>query len=403
MKIGKFCDKNNISIDAVRHYMDLGLIIPIKNGSHYEFDERCERDLEEVLTFKAMGFTLGEIKSIFTFKRLGKLTNYQVNKYYKKFFIDKHQQIEKDLEKLIKMKESLEKKIEEINDSNNNITFKMGVPISSLPLLKCTKCQKDLSLLDGKVLNNRVVEGVLKCICGNKYKIEDGILMVKSQSYKTDYNNSFIFEYIKQTPFEHLDNLYKGLEWIYKKIDFNIFNDKVAIDLGVGIGFFLRNIYDNLPESNIYIAVDHDINKLKFLKSIIEGLSIQKNIIFICSDFLDMPIEEKSVDIVIDKAGSSVYGFEHEKFLLEKINHYIKEDAYLIGGYILFKNFRIDNKIPKKHRLNFIEDNVKKKIRELKFIPIDEDISDMIEESSKYESFFKKGEKIYYYIFYGKR
>ncbi len=28
MKIGKFGEKNNLSIDAIRHYMDLGLIIP---------------------------------------------------------------------------------------------------------------------------------------------------------------------------------------------------------------------------------------------------------------------------------------------------------------------------------------------------------------------------------------
>lgn len=30
MKIGKFGELNNISIDTIRHYMDLGLIIPEK-------------------------------------------------------------------------------------------------------------------------------------------------------------------------------------------------------------------------------------------------------------------------------------------------------------------------------------------------------------------------------------
>ncbi len=32
MKIGKFGELNNISIDTIRHYMDLGLIIPEKKG-----------------------------------------------------------------------------------------------------------------------------------------------------------------------------------------------------------------------------------------------------------------------------------------------------------------------------------------------------------------------------------
>ena len=35
MKIGKFGELNNISIDTIRHYMDLGLIIPEKKGGHY--------------------------------------------------------------------------------------------------------------------------------------------------------------------------------------------------------------------------------------------------------------------------------------------------------------------------------------------------------------------------------
>lgn len=33
MKIGKFGEKNNLSIDTIRHYMDLRLIIPEKKGA----------------------------------------------------------------------------------------------------------------------------------------------------------------------------------------------------------------------------------------------------------------------------------------------------------------------------------------------------------------------------------
>ncbi len=32
MKIGKFGEVNNLSIDTIRHYMDLSLIIPEKKG-----------------------------------------------------------------------------------------------------------------------------------------------------------------------------------------------------------------------------------------------------------------------------------------------------------------------------------------------------------------------------------
>jgi len=37
MRIGKFSNINNISIDTIRHYMDLRLIIPENIGGQYFF------------------------------------------------------------------------------------------------------------------------------------------------------------------------------------------------------------------------------------------------------------------------------------------------------------------------------------------------------------------------------
>ena len=67
MKIGKFGEVNNISIDTIRHYMDLSLIIPEKRRTLF-FDEYCQTDLELILHYKDLGFSLNEIKELFFIK-----------------------------------------------------------------------------------------------------------------------------------------------------------------------------------------------------------------------------------------------------------------------------------------------------------------------------------------------
>ena len=64
MKIGKFGEVNNISIDTIRHYMDLSLIIPEKGRTLF-FDEYCQTDLELIIYYKDLGFSLNEIKELF--------------------------------------------------------------------------------------------------------------------------------------------------------------------------------------------------------------------------------------------------------------------------------------------------------------------------------------------------
>ena len=100
-------------------------------------------------------------------------------------------------------------------------------------------------------------------------------------------------------------------------------NEKILLDLGSGIGFFLRNIYEELPEECLYIAVDRDLNKLLLLKDVIERRNVKRNIVFICADFLNIPIQNYSIDIVIDQSGTSNYSFEHEEFLLCELNSFL--------------------------------------------------------------------------------
>ena len=107
------------------------------------------------------------------------------------------------------------------------------------------------------------------------------------------------------------------------------------LEIGSGFGFLLRNLYSML-ENNIYIAIDNDINKHIYLKSLLEKVNLNNNIILICTDFKKIPIKDEVIDIFLDYAGSSNYWIEKNDFEINDVLKYLKKDAYVLLSYIYF-------------------------------------------------------------------
>ncbi len=405
MKIGKFGELNNISIDTIRHYMDLGLIIPEKRGGHYFFDEYCQIDLELILHYKDLGFSLNEIKELFFYKNLAKSMNYENDTFYQSLFKLKYDKMEQEIELLGKRRDKLKEVLQDLlltNETSNSI---IGIDLSVLHLLTCSKCSKKLILQDGIITNNQITEGKLICNCGEEYIITSGIITA-GKSFKANERTSLedtISDYIHETDNAYLENMHREGQWAKKKLIHLDLNNKLILDIGSGLGFFLRNIYEELPKDCLYIAVDRDLNKLLFLKDVLARKNPKRNILFICADFLNIPIQNRSVDIVIDHSGTSNYSFEHEDFLLHELNPLFKTDCYLLSLFILFKNFSSNSQITNNFRANFTLSKVTKEIQDLQFQSIDESTSNYLKRGGKYEDFFVQGEEIYTYSFFGKR
>lgn len=401
MKIGKFGKMNHLSIDTIRHYMDLGLVLPDKRGGHYVFDDQCQRDLELILEMKALGFSLHEIKIIVYYKNFGKFTNYETDTYYQSLFMDKYARVEQEIMKLQDIKDKLKIKIDHFSTKPDGSHAMMGIDLSVLGILKCPKCCKGFILLDAQILHNQIVEGRFACDCGEEYLIESGIMRKREVFHSTD--ELIIKDYIQETDPVYLEILHKSREWTKKKLLQLDLNNKVLLELGTGFGFFLRYIFQELPEKCVYISVDHNLQRHRFLKGVLESTGIKKNVIFICTDFLDIPLDKNSVDIVIDQSGTSNYSFEHEEFLLNSLVPLFKPECHLFGTFFVFKNFSHKSKIEARFRSNFAASNIIENLSRLQFALQDERSSDYMDRGGIYENFFVKGEVIYTYSFIGKR
>ncbi|WP_242213381.1 MerR family transcriptional regulator [Bacillus cereus group sp. BfR-BA-01383] len=405
MKISKFADVNNISVDTIRHYIDLGLIIPEKKGSHYFFDEYCQKDIKLILEYKWLGFSLNEIKELFLYKNLGKSIDYEKDIFYQSLFKVKYEKIEQEIKTLEERKDKLKEALNNLSLATEMSNSILGIDLKVLNLFKCFKCNGNLILEDGIINKNQIVEGKLICNCDEEYAINSGILTVGKlfKAYEMTSLEDSIPDYIHETDTIFLENIQRGGEWAKRKLIQLDLNNKILLDLGSGFGFFLRNIYEELPEDCLYIAVDRDLNKLLLLKDVIERTNPKRNILFICADFLNIPIQNYSADIVIDQSGTSNYSFEHEEFLLHKLNPLFKPDCYILSSFILFNKFSINSQIAPRLRENFTSSKVKEEIQKLKFHSIDERTSKYLERGGKYENFFVEGEEIYTYSFFGKR
>ena len=178
------------------------------------------------------------------------------------------------------------------------------------------------------------------------------------------------------------------------------FTHKTVLDLGVGFGFFLRSIYDKLDENTVYIVVDHDINALNLVKSILEASGNKKKILYVCADFLSIPIKKQSIDTLIDYVGTSNYGFNHKDFLLDNITKYLKDSAALYGTYIVFDKFGRRNVLEPEYRNNFILDEVKKRLDGLSFSLLLDTCSEkyFCKGTTEYETYQQAGDVVVSYL-----
>lgn len=407
MKINEFSNKYNVSYDTIRYYMKLNLIIPEKKGGYYYFNKECEREMKEISKLKRMDFSLQEIKNIFNFKRIGKLTSYQQNNYYQSLYKEKVDDIEAKIGELTKAKDELEEKIADLVSNNNDVMTTIGIDLAALSLFSCPRCNNDLLLTAEKVESNQVIEGSLNCDCGEILLIKEGILYANNLDKNIEQvEDNHIEEYIKNTNPEFIDESYHSLEWLHRQLEFESLSGKVIMEPGSGYGHFLRQIYSKLSDDTIYICVDNRPQINQYLKQLLEMTGKRLKIIFISANLPELPLKENIVDLLIDFTGTSCFSFENKGFLPQLLERYLKKQTVFLATFIIYHKFGPNNNVSEPYRKNFNYNNIKDRLLKMSFVLEKEYRSECqtVQNSmGKFESFAQLGDQIYSYQVKAKR
>lgn len=416
MKIGQFAKKYDVSIDTVRYYMELELLVPEKSGGQYEFDENCANSLEEILWLKSAEFSLNEIQRIFSLKRMTSLKSDEDMEYYKTLFMNKKGELLFRREEIDRILVRINEKITGISQGYERPDIRLGVPINSLHILSCPKCKGGLSLRKASVEDNIILNGELGCSCGFKAVIEEGIIVMQNDFEKLHLMKEYLdikerlkedeleSHFIEQTSSDFINLIYRSNQWIINRLDFNMGGSKVLLELGTGSGIFLSKILGLLPENYLYIAVDHNYEKLLETKGSIEKHYEKGDFIFICCDFLEMPVKDESVDILLDHFGTTNYNLYKEGFLIDKLQDKVKLHGKWFGGYNSFKpNARSLKMYPEKNRKYFYLENIINSLENSKFKTIEMKDMGFTEKGGIYEKFFIEGDRLYDFVYYGEK
>lgn len=403
MRIGEFSKKTSTSIDTIRHYIALGLLVPQKDGKYFRFDDRCEYDLEHIKEMKDMDFSLQEIKNILLVNRFSKLTLGQERQHYRSFFKNKMKDLAIEKERIDDKIKMLEGKIKEIELDFQQEPVRLGFDLMFLSHMSCPDCQVPLKLDKADIQENMIIEGEMSCQCGYHFEIKDGVIIDRdSMKNSEETDETYFIKYVNETNKGFLDNIYAAMEWSHRNIEFEN-NQNLVLELGVGNGIILSHIYNDLPENATYIAVDYDYYKLRYIKRVLERSGVKKNIIFICSDYRKIPLRHYSVDYVIDFFGMSNYSFRNKNVLHEEVNRYYKEKCTLMASFMLFDKLLSNEEISTEQYHLFKKKEILSYLEKLGFKKQDEYLVGYSEEGEKDDVVFDITNRVYVYGYLGKR
>lgn len=400
MRIGEFSQLHHVSTDTVRFYVNEGLLVPIKDGYHYQFDQQCSADFSNIIQLKNAGFSLQEIKFLILSENVSRYALDEQTAKCRELFLRKHRELTASIEQLNLAKSFLEKKLESLSQLPPPDQIKTGVSLSLLPLLACPHCHSQLLLQSNCIEQGLILSGTFICPgCGYTLEVSDGILEARSPEQVINSYSSYD-HFITDADPNLMVSILQNVKWMKPYLYQGTPNVKVIMELGSGFGFFLRNTCDMIPDDAVYIAVDYDIRRHRFLQKALQNCSCRKNIVLLCCEFGEIPICPHAVDQLIDFGATTDLAWYRPDFALELTDIYTHPGTSCIFVNRLYDKFPFHSPVAPPLRKNLLEKTVLSKIQQLGYQIIKKDRLEFLDKLQPSNRFMDEEDQIYRLMLY---
>ncbi|WP_157950156.1 MerR family transcriptional regulator [Vallitalea okinawensis] len=340
MKIGQLSKTYTISVDNIRYYINLGLLVPEKKNTQYIFNDKDEEDLQVILHLKKLRFTLKEIHQILSIRRVSNLVDPKDIHDLIHLYEDKKEQI-------LTEKSVLERIINDIDEDIHSLSMihtskeanKTGVPLQSLSYLCCPTCMVPLKFKNVEMNHQYIFEGDLFCDCGYSATIQDGIVLTQNKNTSLYDQPDLEREFYLDIPPSLVSLFQKSYNWMMDKFDMTTMKNKVILETHINAYFFMHKHIMDMDKDALYIVIDKFPEMISMYKKRIEYLNLDLNILYIADNSVQYPIKEHSIDLFIDYFSTNEHCFYNNTYLVPSIRRYFHNHTEVIGTYFYFDPF----------------------------------------------------------------
>jgi len=223
-------------------------------------------------------------------------------------FSQKIQSIDQMIDDLSVVKKALTKHYEEIKNDfadyepRPNDIDKIGVPIGFLRELACPDCENKLEMDADKVLKNQVITGELKCKCGYRAQVKEGIITFEgvNEEEPADLTPEKLYQE-GQLPPEFFKTAMTTLEWINTKLANESFKGKIIFNPCVQEGFISNLLIKQLvakEDDFVYIGLDPHFAFLKRFKNCLSKNPALPQIVLLAGKIEKAPVRKGACDFL---------------------------------------------------------------------------------------------------------